>query len=35
MYTLWAAIGRIIEIDTPRERENMFAAAGYDPDRSD
>ena len=29
--TLWAAIGRIIDIVTPRECQNMFAAAGYDP----
>ena len=31
--TLWAAIGRIIDIVTPTECQNMFAAAGYDPDR--
>jgi transposase len=30
--TLWAAIGRILDIVTPRECQNMFAAAGYDPD---
>lgn len=30
--TLWAAIGRIIDIVTPRECQNMFTAAGYDPD---
>jgi len=33
--TLWAAIGRIIDIVTPTECQNMFAAAGYDPDRWD
>jgi transposase len=33
--TLWAAIGRIIETVTPTECQNMFAAAGYDPDRWD
>jgi hypothetical protein len=30
--TLWAAIGRILDIVTPTECQNMFAAAGYDPD---
>ena len=30
--TLWAAIGRFINIVTPRECQNMFAAAGYGPD---
>ena len=30
--TLWAGIGRIIDIVTPTECQNMFAAAGYDPD---
>jgi transposase len=30
--TLWAAIGRILDLVTPRECQNMFAAAGYDPD---
>ena len=30
--TLWAAIGRLIDIITPAECGNMFAAAGYDPD---
>ena len=29
---LWAAIGRILDIVTPRECQNMFTAAGYDPD---
>jgi transposase len=33
--TLWGAIGRIIESVTPTECQNMFAAAGYDPDRWD
>ena len=33
--TLWAAIGRIIELVTPNECQNMFAAARYDPDRWD
>jgi len=31
--TLWAAIGRILDLVTPRECQNMFAAAGYDPNR--
>lgn len=30
--TLWAAIGRILDLVTPRECQNMFAAAGYDPE---
>jgi transposase len=30
--TLWHAIGRILDFVTPRECQNMFAAAGYDPD---
>ncbi len=30
--TLWRAIGRILDLVTPRECQNMFAAAGYDPD---
>ena len=30
--TLWSAIGRILHLVTPRECQNMFAAAGYDPD---
>ena len=30
--TLWAAIGRILDLVTPRECQNMFAAARYDPD---
>jgi transposase len=29
---LWSAIGRIIDLITPAECINMFAAAGYDPD---
>ena len=29
---LWSAIGRIIDLITARECQNMFAAAGYDPD---
>jgi len=29
---LWAAIGRLIDLVTPQECQNMFAAAGYDPD---
>lgn len=29
---LWDAIGRILDLVTPRECQNMFAAAGYDPD---
>jgi hypothetical protein len=33
--TLWAAIARIIDIVTPTECQNMFAAAGYDPDGRD
>ena len=33
--TLWAAIGRIIDIVTLTECQNMFTAAGYDPDRWD
>jgi len=28
---LWSAIGRLIEMITPTECANMFAAAGYDP----
>ena len=31
--TLWAAIGHIINLVTPSECMNMWAAAGYDPDR--
>ena len=30
--TLWTAIGRILDLITPRECQRMFAAAGYDPD---
>ena len=29
---LWSAIGRLIDLITPKECQNMFAAAGYDPD---
>ena len=29
---LWSAIGRLIELITPQEYQNMSAAAGYDPD---
>jgi len=29
---LWAAIGRLIDLFTPRECANYFTAAGYDPD---
>lgn len=29
---LWQAIGRLIDLITPAECVNMFAAAGYDPD---
>jgi len=29
---LWSAIGRIIDLITPTECVNMFAATGYDPD---
>ena len=29
---LWSAIGRLIDLITPKECRNMFAAAGYDPD---
>ena len=29
---LWSAIGRLIDLITPAECVNMFAAAGYDPD---
>jgi len=30
--TLWSTIGRILDLVTPRECQNMFTAAGYDPD---
>ena len=30
--TLWSAIGRLIDLITPTECANMFAAAGYDTD---
>ena len=29
---LWSAIGRLIDLITPKECQNMFAAAGCDPD---
>ena len=29
---LWNAIGRLVDLITPAECVNMFAAAGYDPD---
>ena len=29
---LWSAIGRLIDLVTPAECANMFAAAGYDPE---
>ena len=29
---LWSAIGRLIDLITSKECQNMFAAAGYDPD---
>ena len=29
---LWCAIGRLIDLITPKECQNMFAAAGYDPE---
>ena len=29
---LWATIGRLIDVFTPTECANYFAAAGYDPD---
>jgi len=29
---LWSAIGRIIDLITPTECVNMFAATDYDPD---
>ena len=29
---LWCAIGRLIDLITPAECANMFAAAGYDPE---
>ena len=29
---LWAAIGRFIDVFTPQECTNYFAAAGYDAD---
>nr|WP_152982812.1 IS630 family transposase [Acidiphilium sp. JA12-A1] len=29
--TLWAAIGQLVDLITPAECQNMFAAAGYDP----
>ena len=32
--SLWAAIGRFVDVFTPDECANDFAAAGYDPDRS-
>lgn len=32
---LWTGIGRLIDTFTPTECVNYFAAAGYDPDRSD
>ena len=30
--SLWAAIGRFVDLFTPDECANYFAAAGYDPD---
>ena len=30
--TLWSAIGEIVDLITPRESANYFAAAGYDAD---
>lgn len=30
--TLWFAIGRLVDLITPAECVNMFAAAGYDPE---
>jgi transposase len=30
--TLWAAIGRLVDLITPAECHNMFAATGYEPD---
>ncbi len=29
---LWSAIGRLVDLITPAESTNMFAAAGYDPE---
>jgi transposase len=29
---LWAAIGRLVDVLTPQECANYFAAAGYDAD---
>ena len=29
---LWSAIGRLVDTVTPDERNNFFAAAGYEPD---
>ena len=29
---LWSAIGRLVDVFTPKECANYFAAAGYDPD---
>lgn len=29
---LWSAIGRLVDLITPAEAINMFAAAGYDPE---
>jgi transposase len=29
---LWRAIGRLLDLFTPAECANYFAAAGYDPD---
>jgi transposase len=30
--SLWASIGRLVDVFTPQECANYFAAAGYDPD---
>jgi transposase len=32
VHTLWCAIGRLVDLITPAECVNMFAAAGYDPE---
>ena len=29
---LWNAIGRLVDLITPAESANLFAAAGYEPD---
>jgi hypothetical protein len=29
---LWTAIGQLIDLYTPQERQNFFATTGYDAD---